>query len=536
MKYFNIKWRNKIASYLILIMLLILIVRVCVIQSYGLYERFHNKAPLYVKQTLMRHKIVDRNGNIVAISVPVYEYHINPSFIIDINVVIDKILKIFPDLDRDKLYNRLDGDVNGWFLVKKDITPEQKELIIASGIEGSFFNKYYKRFYPYGDIFSHVVGYTLGRENDEVGAKGIEKSMNDALLSRDVSITLDSTVQNIIYEKLMEYFVKYNARSAFAILVDLKTREVISSVSLPSFDPSEQINPNALSHVNVPISSTFNLGSVFKVYTVALAIANGYKPKQIFALPHSIPVTSTFSITDEHRVRDNMTLEEILAYSSNVGVSLIVQKVGFEKQKQFFEDIGIFKKINGIGLPSSEIARPLFIEGNWKDSMHYTASYGYGVSISPMHFLQIASGLVYDGQIKPLKFIKDMGNVGQENAKKILNDDGIKNIQDMMRSVVEIGTARRATINGYSVCGKTGTALKFDPEIKKWNNHKKLLSFFSIFPCNNPRYAMYIGLNEPNSTSIAYLQASNTVVKTSSEIIQVVAPILNTIPDKDGNN
>lgn len=481
-----------------------------------------------------RNRILDRNGNILAMSIPAYEYHINPAFIIDVDVVVEKIMEIFPELDAGKLRERIGTGVNGWFLIKSGVSLEEKEKIVAHGIEGSFFHEYYSRFYPYGRLFSHTVGYTRKTGETEIGFKGVELSMNDKLLSEDVNLSLDATIQNIVYEEMQIAFKHYKANAVFAILVDLQTREVISSVSLPDFEPAGKIDPQHKSHINVPFSTVFNLGSVFKIFTTALGLEYGFTPQQKLLLPNAIPVTSTFSVKDEHRSRDTMTFEEVIAYSSNVGVALITQKVGFENQRNFFTKLGMFKTPSFVAIPQGEISRPLFVSKKWRDSMHYTASYGYGISLSPIHFLQIVSGLVYDGKMLPLTLLKG-GNNGVDSPV-VVKPQTIKYLQEMLRTVVQIGTGKKATVNGYSICGKTGTSLKFDKTTRQWNKHRKYLSFVSVFPCDNPRYAMYIGLDEPNVSNISILQASNTVVHTTADIIRVVAPMLNAKPDQNGEN
>ena len=503
--------------------------RIIFIDSLGIYE-YWTRHNIPNKNLMMRHNIVDRNGNILAISVPAYEFHINPAFIIDIDIVIKKIRDIFPELDEAKLYDRLKGESNGWFLIKNNITPTQKKKIIDKGIEGAFFREYYTRFYPYGNTFSHIVGYTSKINENEEGVKGSEKQFNQILMKQEVQLSLDAMVQSIVRENLLKTVEKFEAKGGMAIIVDLETREVIASVSLPDFNPNGKYDPNSPSHVNQPFSSVFNLGSVFKVFTISLGLQNGFKPTQIFHLPLSIPVNKDFSVKDDHRSRDEMTLEEILAFSSNVGVAFVVQKVGFEKQKQFYENIKMFTKPI-VELPNGEIAKPIFKKGKWRDDMHYTTSYGYGVSVSPAHFIQMAGGLSYDGKITNLTILKGGNEKSKDKAKQIITTQNILDLQQMLRSVVQIGTARRATINGYSVCGKTGTSEKYDAAARGWSDRKKFLSFFSVFPCQIPKYAMYIALDEPTTANAAFLQASNTVVQTSSDIIKVVAPILDIKPD-----
>lgn len=532
------KTPNKIRFFatLLVIIFVILCVRICYIYGVGVYESIQKPATQLMQKN-ERYDIIDRNNNILATSISVYNFYINSAFVINVEAIVKKIRKIFPNIEEKHLYERLSTGTNGWFLITDSVSESQKNEILNLGIEGAVFEPYKKRFYPYGEVFAHIIGYTLQKNGQEYGAKGIEKGMDSQLQKNFVKLSLDATVQNIVYENLLKAYSKFEGKGAFAIIVDLQTREIIASVSLPSFNPMKEIDPNASSHINLPFSATFNLGSVFKVFTIALGLENGISAEKPLLLPDSIPVTSSFSVRDEHRTKDVLTLEEILAYSSNVGVALITQKVGFAKQKEFFKKVNLFQKPYAPQFSSGEIARPIFKNGKWPDSMHYTTSYGYGISISPLHFIQSAGGLVYDGQSKSLTILyKNPMQVEEKpfSGKQILSNEHIKALQKMMQSVVEIGTARRATVNGYSVCGKTGTSLKYDYKAKKWSTSKKFLSFFSVFPCNNQRYAMYVGLDEPN-TQRQFLQASNTVVQTSSDIIKVIAPMLNLKPDKENN-
>lgn len=529
MQTLNIKL--KVTSIAILLLAVVIIARISYLSTTHFFKTQTSQSNSSIH---MRHRILDRNGNILAISIPAYEYHINPSFIINTNYVVEKITKLFPELDKNVLKEKLSGKFNGWFLIKKEITPQQKQQIMLSGIEGSFFKEYYTRLYPHNSLFSHIIGYTNYTNGKTEGIKGIERSQNKRLQFEDVALSVDVTLQNVLHEELTKTFKKFQPNGAFATLIDLKTRQILASVSLPDFNPMQNINPKSKNNRNIPLSSTFNLGSVFKIFTIALALESNFTNQTSINLPQSIPVTKTFSITDEHRKQDVMTLEEILAYSSNVGVSFLTQKIGFEKQRDFFQKLGIFEKPT-VEFASGEISRPIFVKEKWREAMHYTASYGYGISISPLHFLETASGIVYDGKIIPLTILLE--NQNHEKYPQIISQNNIEQIQQMLKSVVKIGTARRATINGYSICGKTGTALKFNKNIKKWDGNKKFLSFFSTFPCNNPQYALYIGIDEPTAGgNIKYLQASNTTVKTTANIIKIIAPILNTKPDKNGKN
>lgn len=522
--------KTRVLSYLCLVVFGVLLTRmVCLSIPSGKKPATQNII------TSDRGNIYDRNGNILATNVKAYNLYVNPSKTVYPEKTISVILNIFPDLKfakefgiiSEKLKNR---DLNGWVLIKKNILEHEKQQIVDHGLEGAFFETSTFRYYPHGNLFSHIVGYT---NSDMSGSAGIEKYLNKKLTSpteNDINIALDARIQNITRSAITEQISEFSAKGGFGIVANMNTGEILASVSLPDFDPNSQINPTSESMRNVIASSAMDLGSVFKIFTVAMGVESGIKKDDSFNVSKPVFVESGFSITDEHGAHASMTTSEVLAFSSNVGTALILEKIGLERQKKFMEDFGLFGSIK-IELPAGEVALPIYKSGKWPKSMHYTASYGYGVSVSPLKFLEIASGVVNDGIVRPLTLLKNTDD-NAVNGRQIVAKSTSIEMQTMLREVVASGTARRATVNGYTVCGKTGTSEKYNFKARMWEHDKKITSFFAFFPCNNPQYAIYVGIDEPRKTSkMPVLQGGTVAAPVVGHIIEKIGPILNVRPD-----
>jgi cell division protein FtsI (penicillin-binding protein 3) len=221
-------------------------------------------------------------------------------------------------------------------------------------------------------------------------------------------------------------------------------------------------------------------------------------------------------------------MAEILAFSSNVGSVQILEDVGLLKQKKFFEEMGVFKAPK-IEISPYEIGAPIYKTGNWAKSMHYTATYGYGIAISPIQFVNIVRTIIGTGKKGNLTLLKG----GETDGEEILfSPETMQKMQKMLKEVIRIGTAKYAKVNGYEICGKSSTSLKYDNKLKIWSKEKKMVSFLGFFPCSNPRYIIYFGFDEPQKTEKdKILQGGFTVAPLASELISEIAPLLNVKPD-----
>jgi cell division protein FtsI (penicillin-binding protein 3) len=309
--------------------------------------------------------------------------------------------------------------------------------------------------------------------------------------------------------------------------------EVLASVSLPTFNPNLDINPLEEKMYNKSVSSVYNLGSVFKIFTVTSGLENGVRASDTFRVSDGFPVSKGFVIKDEHGRHEYLSVPEIFAYSSNVGIAQIINRIGTMTHRHFLEKIGLFEPID-IELPRAEIGKPLSSK-DWDASVYYTVGYGYGLLISPLHFAKIATEIINDGKRMELTLLrKSKQDIQNSNAAKmtIVSAETSKIMKEIMREAVDSGTARRATVNGYTVCGKTGTSQKYDQHIKGWNPSRKFVSFFGFFPCYNPRYTIYVGIDEPKQTSESgILQGGTVAAPIVANIIEQIGPMLNVKPD-----
>ncbi len=476
-----------------------------------------------------KHNILDANGALLATSINTYNFYILPSKTVFPEETADKIATLFPSaLDSSEIFEKIKYKKNKRALIKKEITAEQKDKIIAAGIEGAEFEKSYSRVYPYGNVFSHVIGYVNGNLE---GVYGLERSLNSELYYRDVETTLDARIQVILHNMLSSTFAEYNANAAFGIIANIKTGGVVSLVSLPDFNPKKIDDTSSVKMINTPTSSVYHLGSVFKIITIAMAIENGVNPEQTFNVNQRIQVDKSFILKDDYIRKPNLKASEILAYSSNVGSVLMLEAVTLPAQRLFFEQIGVFT-VPKLELSPYEIAPPIFKSGKWPKSVHYTATYGYGIAISPIHFAEVVSTIIGGGNKINFTLLKSKVE-NQSKGKRIVSDKTSKIMQLMLRDVIKIGTAKLAAVNGYEICGKTSTSLKYDIKLKSWSKQRKMVSFIAFFPCAEPKYLIYIGLDEPKKTEKdRYLQGGTVVAPLAANIISEIAPLLNIKPDE----
>ncbi len=473
-----------------------------------------------------KYNIVDRAGNLLATTIETYNFYISPAKVVFTDEMLEKLSRIFPEaVEDEEIIAKLKSKKNRLVLIKKEITEEQKNAIISIGIEAGEFEQSYSRLYPYGRIFSHIIGYVNGNLE---GIAGLERHFNQKLHYEDVKTSLDTRIQTIVHFKMNRFFNEYKPKSGFGIVANAKSGEILSLVSLPDFNPKDISNPNDESMKNVAISSSYQLGSVFKILTVAMGLQSGISEEKIYRVDLPIKVDNTFTLKDDYIRKPSLNMSEILAFSSNVGSVQILEEVGLLKQRRFFEDMGVFRAPK-IEISPYEISAPIYKSGIWAKSMHYTATYGYGIAISPIHFVSIIRTIIGTGQKGNLTLLKGE-NRGEEEV--IFSIETREKMQKMLKEVIRIGTAKYARVNGYDICGKSSTSLKYDTKLKIWSKEKKMISFLGFFPCSNPRYIIYFGFDEPQKTERdKILQGGFTVAPLASELISEIAPLLNVKPD-----
>ncbi len=481
-----------------------------------------------------RADIIDRNGNYLAKSVSSIDIGINPTEIIDQKKLLINLKFIFPEKNYALIKAKMKKNKFFWF--EKKISEENYEKIMMLGDKSIKPHEKITRVYPQKNLFSHIIGQI---DNDNIGISGLEKSLDKKLkmTNNSIQLSVDKNIQFLIREELLKYNKIFDAIGSAAILMNVNNGEVISIISLPDFNPNirkEIIDEN---YINRATKGVYELGSVFKTFTLAAAInENIIEPStEFFDLEKKIEC-GKFTISEyDEKIPSNLTAEQILIRSGNIGSVRIGQLIGLEKFKRFLEDLDLVKPIK---FDLEEIGEP--IPFNWGKCKLATVSYGHGITTTILQLTSAYSIIVNGGyQIKPSLMKSDL----KLKKKRILNKNVSEKIVPILRKIVSSkeGTASLANVHGYEVAGKTGTAQKSSVG---GYSRKKINTFASIFPATNPKFALVVMMDEPKNNSeyiynyrdgsglkykgTPYNTAGWTSVEVAGQIIEKIGPILAT--------
>lgn len=443
-----------------------------------------------------RRDIVDRNGNLLAVNLPAASLFANPKRVIDAEGSAEKLLKIFPDLNKDNILKELKSSKT-FVWIKRDITPKEQEDIYNLGMPGFDFEREDKRIYTYGNLFSHLIGY-VGRDME--GLAGIEKYFEAFLTSQDnlennnrssLELSIDLRVQSILNEELDNVIKKFSVKRAAGIVVDPNNGEILAIVSKPDFDPHYPGRAKPEQLFNNATQGIYEMGSGLKGITLAIGLDTGVTSLRD-AYDLSYMKVGGFTLTDPKPTQGWHSVPEIFLSSSNIGVTQIILEIGKDNFRKYLKDLGMLAKLD-IEVPERE--SPLFPPFNrWTDLSLTTMSYGYSISETPTHFIQAMIPTVNGGIKYPLTLIKRDKKQPLEGIR-IFSEKTSKDMLKLMRLVVSQGTGRKAEVEGYYIGGKTGTAEKLVNG--KYVKNKRMSSFFGVLPATNPKFIAYILLDEP---------------------------------------
>ena len=495
-------------------------------------ESFSN---IYNKKNFLPNRIdiVDRNGEILARSVNAWAAGISPKLIKDEKKLLINLKIIFPNLNLKKLeekiakgkffyisrkLNNLERD-KLWLLAKKAVIIERKQI----------------RIYPHNHLFSHVIGQI---DEDNFGISGVEKSYDLKLKekndkNKNLKLSLDSNLQFLIRNELFNGINTFSARGSAALLMDVTNGEVLSLVSLPDFNLMERKNISDTKFMNKITLGVYELGSVFKTFTIAAALEKGIVDidTEFQNLENKIKCRDKW-ISEHDELPKNLNVEQILVRSSNIGAIKVVRKIGSENYSNFLQSLGLLGKIN---FDISEVGTPLPFK--WENCALETASYGHGITTTPLQLARAYAIIGNGGYAIEPTLIK---NNNFQFQNKIISQVTSEKINKILSKVVKQkeGTANLANISGYDVGGKTGTS-------KKINNgeytQKKLNTFVSLFPIKNPKYLLLVLMDEPkpapsliysyNGTKISNIRRNDSGWNSAyiaGRIIEKIGPILAT--------
>tara|TARA_Y100000591_G_scaffold329163_1_gene357192 strand:- start:611 stop:2338 length:1728 start_codon:yes stop_codon:yes gene_type:complete len=442
------------------------------------------------KFTLLRRDIVDRNGSLISRNIQSYHAAVNPTLIKNKDNFLIKIRINFPEISIEKLETNIKR--GKYFYLKKRINQIEKEKLWSLGEKGIIFEPFQSRIYTHGNLFSHIIGQV---DYDNYGISGIEKYFDkelkdDSLTSYPLEITLDTNIQYLISKELQQSLDTFKANGAGSLLMNIENGEILSLVSLPNFDINLREEVRDKKYMNKITKGVYELGSIFKTFTIALALENDLvSPKTIIKnIPKSINC-SKYKISDIKDFPRNLSVEDILIRSSNIGTLLLAREIGEEKFKNFLDKTNLLKKPE---LQLEELGNP--INFNWNKCKLETVSFGHGITTTPLQATTVYASLTNGGRLIKPTLIKEKSSIFNEIlvSKKTSND-----INNILRKVVtdKDGTASLADINGYYVGGKTGTSQNYQ------NKKQNLNTFISIFPSQKPKYALLVMLENPQVAS-----------------------------------
>ncbi len=491
-----------------------------------------------------RPNIVDRKGRLLATDVLMPSLFADPALIIDLDEVVEQLTALFGDLNENSLRASLQDRSRRFAWVRRGLTPNEAQKVHDLGLPGLAFRRELRRVYPAGAVAGHVLG-TVDLDNkgiagieryvdEEVGVEPTHRS-SDKLLA-PVILSLDLGVQHGVRTQLADAMKRYKAKGASAVVMDVKTGEIIASVSLPGVDPRQPADRLKASLQDKLAGGTYELGSIFKTMSVAMALEAG-----LGTLNKTYDVTKPVMvgrkrISDTHGPKRALTMREIFLYSSNVGAALIGLEAGASYQKAFLQRLGVLGKIRTQAGPVAQPALPKY----WNKAATTTISYGHGLAVAPLQFAAAAAALVNGGiKIKPtflptIPQDKDESNREGGGAVKdrVLSARTSLQLREILRLNVtsRIGTGKRARARGYRVGGKTGTA-----EIPGKNGYAKkavISSFLAAFPMNDPKYLTLVSLFEPQGTreTRGAIAAGANAAPTTARIISTIAPLLGVLP------
>jgi cell division protein FtsI (penicillin-binding protein 3) len=475
--------------------------------------------------SLRRADIVDRNGTLLATDYLKTSVYADPAEVLDPAAAASGLAAVLDGIDPDELLAGL-SELRRFVWIKRHVTESERRAVVRLGLPGIGFRSEWHRIYPQRALTAHLVGY-VGVENQ--GLAGVESSFEDRLTDPETSqtplvLTLDLGVQEVVRSELAAARARFAALGASGIVLDVATGELLASVSLPDFDPNnyQRARPEALFARNT--LGTYELGSLFKLFTVAMALDAG-AADVTDSLDATTPLqVGRHRISDFHAKRRWLSVPEVIAFSSNIGAAKMALALGTEGQLDYFKRFGLLDR-HPIQL--SEVALPQR-PSPWRPINTVTAAYGHGLAVSPLQVADAVAATVCSAPrprahviAEEMPAVWDRPPVSAETAAKL---------RWLMWLTVTEGTGKLAKVPGYLIGGKTGSADK--PGRGGYRHGGVLASFVAAFPIDQPRYVVLVVFDEPKGDADTFGQAQGgwTAAPTVGRIISRIGPLLGLPP------
>ncbi len=472
-----------------------------------------------------RADIVDRNGTLLATDYPTASVFADPAQLLDRDAAATALAGALDGVERADLLALL-SQPRRFVWLKRHITDAEQRAVIRLGLPGIDFRTESHRIYPQSALAAHLVGY-VGIENQ--GLAGIESSYDARLTDPELRqiplvLTLDLGVQEVVRSELRAARLRFAAKGAAGIVLDVGTGELLAGVSLPDFDPNRYQDASSDALFNRDTLGTYELGSLFKLFTVAMALDAG-AVEMTSSLDASAPLRfGRFSIGDYHAKGRWLSVPEVIAFSSNIGAARMAMALGTEGQLDYFRRFGLLER-HPIRLP--EVALPQ-LPAHWRPINSVTAAYGHGLAISPLQMADAVSAIVCTAP-RPRAHLVAEGVPPVWDRPPVSAATAAK-VRWLMWLTVTEGTGKLAKVPGYLIGGKTGSADK--PLHGGYRGHGLISSFIAAFPIDQPRYVVLVTLDDPKGDADTFGLAEGgwTAAPTVGRIVSRIGPLLGLPP------
>ncbi|AXS80839.1 penicillin-binding protein 2 [Dechloromonas sp. HYN0024] len=511
-------WRSRTVGLLLMAAFLALVARgfyLQVINNDFLQQKGDSRYLRDIEISASRGKIVDRNGDMLAVSTPMKTIWAIPGDARTMTGEQKRQLAGLLDMNVRELDGKLASEKTFTF-VKRQVSPETADRIGAQKFPGVHQEKEYRRFYPTGDMTAHIVGFT---GVDDKGLEGVELAFQNSLLGRsgsrtvirdrrgnivedigatkppqdgkDVRLALDSKIQYLAFSQLKAAVEANNAKAGGAIVIDARTGEILALANWPTYNPNNREHLSGAQLRNRAITDTFEPGSVMKPFTAALALEKGKVRFDtiINCAPGRLTIGSA-TISDAHP-HGALTVAQVIQKSSNVGTTKIALGFPPKEMWEMFDSVG-FGQAPNLGFPG-EVNGRLRPWKNWKPIEQATMSYGHGIAVSLVQLARAYTVFAHDGELMPLSLTKI--DDAPPHGVRVFSPQTMKELRIMLEMAVQPeGTAPKARVAGYRVGGKTGTAYKIEGGVYA---RKYVASFVGIAPISDPRLVVAVMIDEP---------------------------------------
>src|SRR5262249_32052461 len=461
-----------------------------------------------------------------------HSLYADPQAILDLDETVERLSAAL-SLDAAELRKTLGERGRRFVWVARGLSPRQAKRAHDLGLPGLLFRNEPRRLYPMGAL----AGHSLGSVNiDNRGIAGIERMLDEAnqveeaegARRQPVRLSLDVGVQPAVGAELAAAMDRYAAFAAVGLILDADSGEVLSAVSLPEVDPTRATDWLDPLHADRLLGGTFELGSVFKTLTIAMALENGTADLDTLFDVRQPLIAGPYTITDLHPQGRPLSVREIFLHSSNVGAGMLALKSGPERQRAFLDRLGLLQPLH---TEVGSVAAPLIPKHGGRAET-ITIAYGHGLALAPLQFAAAFATLVNGGSSVAPTFLAQLESGAARQRTRLVSSATSAKLREILRLNVTngAGTGRRAEVAAYRVGGKTGTA-----ELLSRGGYRKravISSFIGAFPMDAPRYVTLVSLFEPQrgEGSPTHITAAQNAAPVTARIIERVAPLLGVLP------